>query len=570
MDFLLIIESAKGLRNADGMFGTSDPYAMITCPSAPACLSEKTEVAQNNLNPEWDCCLVVTLPPASTPVIKIEVFDSDRGKYGPRDDFLGQASFDLAALLAAGRPGCWATSTADLGGDAKAKGSITISVRPYRDFVVTACGAVKLRNADGFFGKSDPYVRLLGLTGGSANWGETKTIRDNLNPTWDEAFTVKCLERNPMGGKLMPFVAEVWDEDDKKRSKSDDPLGSVVVPWKKLWPEAPNFANQACPLKGKGAKEGSTLILKFELAAAGDQESLAAAGRNLLASSLLPAPPAAAAAVTPPATPVVKVSKKACKAVLSKGVGFKVADCTDTIADNFSLGLAWDMTGGKAIDLDASCILLDKSLCPVDTVSFQKLRSADGSMVHQGDEREGDEEGDDETICVDLERVSKQATFLCFCINSFSGHELNDVANAKCRLYNSGTGHELCTFDLSSDARLDCTALLMCILYRAGPSGTDWFMHAVGEPANGRTAQENVDEFQAFLLGQPLVERQNAHLAQSSGPPKMAKITVPAQMGGKTGRTVGFRTAAGARQEVDIPPNCSAGTTVEVPIIDIY
>jgi hypothetical protein len=42
---------------------------------------------------------------------------------------------------------------------------------------------------------------------------------------------------------------------------------------------------------------------------------------------------------------------------------------------------------------------------------------------------------------------------------------------------------------LSSDKRLDCTALLMCILYRAKPNSsaksTEWFMHAVGEPANG-------------------------------------------------------------------------------------
>lgn len=570
MEYLLIIESANGLRNADGMLGKSDPYAMVTCPSAPACLNEKTPVIKNNLNPVWNSCFVVALPPSSTPVLKIEVFDSDGGKYGPRDDFLGQASFDLSAVVASGQAGCWASAMTDLGGDSKAKGSITISVRPYRDVVVKVCSAVKLRNADGYFGKSDPYVRLLGLTGGSANWGETVTVRDNLNPEWNESFTIKCLERNPMGGMLMPLVAHVWDEDDKVRSKSDDPLGSVVIPWKKLWPDQGSTSNQACPLKGKGAKDGSVLVLNFALAPTADQGSLATAGRNLLASTLLPAAPTSAGAASLPPVPTYKLEKQVCKAVLSKGLGFKIADCTDNIADNFSLGLAWDMTGGKPIDLDASCVFLDKSLCPVDTVSFQKLRSSDGAVVHQGDEREGDEDGDDETIQFDLESVTKNATFLCFCINSFSGHNLNEVANAKCRLYNTATGHELCTFNLSSDARLDCTALLMCILYRAGPTGTDWYMHAVGEPANGRTVQDNVDEFQVFLLREPLVERQNAHIASMSGPQKMAKMTVPAQMGGKSGHTIGFRTASGARQEVDIPERCAPGTVVEVPVIDIY
>ena len=62
---------------------------------------------------------------------------------------------------------------------------------------------------------------------------------------------------------------------------------------------------------------------------------------------------------------------------------FKIADCTDDIADNFTLGLAWEMTGGKSIDLDASCVFLGEALCPVDTMSFQQLRSLDGAMVHQ-------------------------------------------------------------------------------------------------------------------------------------------------------------------------------------------
>jgi hypothetical protein len=355
-----------------------------------------TDIAQNEVNfAKYDTAIVVALPPGIPPVIKVEVLDSDGGKYGPSDDCMGQTSFDLGAMIAGARPGSWATATNDLGGDAKAKGSVTISVRPYCDPIVKVSNAVKLRNADGFFGKSDPYVKLLGLTGGSANWGETTTQRDNLSPVWNESFTIKCLEQNPLGGKLMPFVAQVWDEDDKSRGgPSDDLLGAVELPWKRLWPNEGETAVHTCPLSGKGAKEGSKLVLETSLSPSSvDQGALASAGRNLLAMSISGG--AEQAAPVP-----VKVSKKACKAVLNKGLGFKIADCTDNIADNFSLGLAWDVTNGKAIDLDASCVFLDKSLNPVDTVSFQKLRSSDGSMVHQGDEREGDEEGDDEKLKV--------------------------------------------------------------------------------------------------------------------------------------------------------------------------
>jgi tellurium resistance protein TerZ len=64
------------------------------------------------------------------------------------------------------------------------------------------------------------------------------------------------------------------------------------------------------------------------------------------------------------------------------------------------MGLAWDVTNGVNIDLDASCVFLDKAFQVVDQVWFRQLRSKDGAMVHQGDEREGDEAGDDESIKV--------------------------------------------------------------------------------------------------------------------------------------------------------------------------
>ena len=52
-----------------------------------------------------------------------------------------------------------------------------------------------------------------------------------------------------------------------------------------------------------------------------------------------------------------------------------------------------------------------------------------------GDEREGDEKGDDEKIHVQLARVHPAAAYLCICINSYTGQELDDVKDAQCRLH---------------------------------------------------------------------------------------------------------------------------------------
>ena len=87
-------------------------------------------------------------------------------------------------------------------------------------------------------------------------------------------------------------------------------------------------------------------------------------------------------------------------AVIRKGGAIRLSDFASgqKVPQRLCLGLFWDVTNGVNIDLDASAILLDKNLRQVDLVFFGKLRSSDGSIQHGGDEREGDEKGDDEKI----------------------------------------------------------------------------------------------------------------------------------------------------------------------------
>jgi len=63
---------------------------------------------------------------------------------------LGSASFDIATC--SGNPTGWTAMNQVLGGDAKAKGTVTLHVRPYRDTTVKVVEGIKLRNADGYKG----------------------------------------------------------------------------------------------------------------------------------------------------------------------------------------------------------------------------------------------------------------------------------------------------------------------------------------------------------------------------------------------------------------------------------
>jgi stress response protein SCP2 len=74
--------------------------------------------------------------------------------------------------------------------------------------------------------------------------------------------------------------------------------------------------------------------------------------------------------------PNIVIRKSDCVSILRKNQSFKIADCCDNVVDRFTIGLAWDVTNGKNIDLDASIIMLDSRLQCIDMVHFGKLGPA--------------------------------------------------------------------------------------------------------------------------------------------------------------------------------------------------
>ena len=140
------------------------------------------------------------------------------------------------------------------------------------------------------------------------------------------------------------------------------------------------------------------------------------------------------------------------------------------------MGLGWDAIekkglfgrkkAGKDIDLDASCVVLDEARNEIGAVWFKKLRSDDGSIVHTGDNLTGEGEGDDESIIVELDRLSDRVQTLVFTVTSYSAQGFSEVANASCRLVDERGGAEVARFDLSATG--PHTAMIMATVYRSG------------------------------------------------------------------------------------------------------
>ncbi len=164
------------------------------------------------------------------------------------------------------------------------------------------------------------------------------------------------------------------------------------------------------------------------------------------------------------------------------------------------LGLGWDVAqdpkdkkggllgklfgGGTddSIDLDASCIMFDSNRQAVDAIWFGQLKSKDGSILHTGDNRTGDGDGDDEVINVDLSKIPANVVSLVFTVNSFTGQTFETVTNAFCRIVNADSDSEVARYNLSAQG--GHTAMVMAKVYR---HNDEWKMHAIGETASGRT-----------------------------------------------------------------------------------
>ncbi len=181
---------------------------------------------------------------------------------------------------------------------------------------------------------------------------------------------------------------------------------------------------------------------------------------------------------------------------LQKGQKISLSKESGGALSKIVMGLGWDAkktTGGKlkglfgggkteAIDLDASCVMFDDQNKAVDIIYFGQLKSRDGSIIHTGDNRSGEGDGDDEQIKVDLDKVPDNVKSLVFTVNSFSGQTFNEIDNAYCRVVNSGNNAEVARYTLSSQG--SHTALIMTKVYR---HNGEWKMHAIGENGSGRT-----------------------------------------------------------------------------------
>lgn len=150
------------------------------------------------------------------------------------------------------------------------------------------------------------------------------------------------------------------------------------------------------------------------------------------------------------------------------------------------VGLGWDTNkydGGADFDLDASVFLVGPNgkTTPEGFVFYNNLVGPDQCVVHQGDNRTGEGEGDDEQIFVDLDLIPSNIEKIAIVVTIDSaaerGQNFGMVDNAFCRLVNTETDKEEVHFDLGEDFSVE-TAVVIGEIYR---HNGDWKFNAIGQ-----------------------------------------------------------------------------------------
>ena len=154
------------------------------------------------------------------------------------------------------------------------------------------------------------------------------------------------------------------------------------------------------------------------------------------------------------------------------------------------IGLGWDprSSDGAAFDLDGSAFLLKadgKARSDSDFIFYNNLKSADGSVVHAGDNRDGGGDGDDEKITINLKSVPADIDKIAISVTIHEAdarrQNFGQVAKAYIRCINADGNVELARFDLSEDGSTE-TAMIFGEVYR---NGADWKFRAIGQGFKG-------------------------------------------------------------------------------------
>lgn len=145
------------------------------------------------------------------------------------------------------------------------------------------------------------------------------------------------------------------------------------------------------------------------------------------------------------------------------------------------VGLSWDILDKETVDLDANCVLFNSYAKIIDAVYYNQLKLEDGSIKHSGDNKTGEGEGEDESILIDLTKISKDVKALIVSICCYKTGDFSKVETAKVHVTNAETTQPLVQISLGCQGKH--TSLIACTIFQ--DQGI-WYIKNIQRAVDGR------------------------------------------------------------------------------------
>ena len=150
---------------------------------------------------------------------------------------------------------------------------------------------------------------------------------------------------------------------------------------------------------------------------------------------------------------------------ISLSKGQKIDLTKDNNLQKAIIGLGWDTNrydGGYDFDLDASAFLVTaggKTVNDHDFIFYNNLQHPSGGVIHTGDNRTGDGDGDDEQILIEFGKIPADIDKVAITVTIHDAEtrsqNFGQVSNAFVRVVNEASGVELMRYDLTEEYSIE-------------------------------------------------------------------------------------------------------------------
>jgi len=247
--------SCSKLKDLDYV-GKSDPQVRVFLQTNGQWgLVGQTETLQDNLNPTFKKTVLVDFIFETKQPLRFEVHDID----GPhKSEVIGTVETTVGDIMGARKQTLTLSlhnKSSKMTGTLNVKGDKTGSSR---NVVFWQWSGVKLMNTDGWFGKSDPFLRFFKIRDGGdpLQVHETEFIKDNLNPIWKMCQVAD--DRLCSSNHSRPIRVECWDNS---KSGKHNFIGTVDITLDELKGGKKDFVLS----NPKKSNPGTLRLLSFSL-----------------------------------------------------------------------------------------------------------------------------------------------------------------------------------------------------------------------------------------------------------------------------------------------------------------